>query len=305
MYYPVYGLLYLISLIPLRILFVVSDAIYLLLYYIIGYRKEVVMSNLGIAFPEKSQAEKLAIAKKFYRNFIDNFIETIKMFSAGNEYLQKRCTGNWEVLHDLYKTGKSCNVLLGHMFNWELGNHVASMEMNFEFLVVYMPISNKVLNRIFLKLREKGKTRLLSAHNMHKDMLPFRNRQYALALVADQNAAHPNRAYWLNFFSRPAPFVMGPEKSSRAGGLAVVFCHFEKLRRGYYKAVLTLKTDNPAELPEGALTVSYVRYLENVIRTDPSMWLWTHRRWKHDWRPGYKKLWIDDQPPLTGQEPVS
>lgn len=296
MYYLIYGFLYLISLLPLRILFIAADAIYILLYHFIGYRKEVVMNNLGIAFPEKSQDEKIEIAKQFYRNFIDNFIETIKMLSAGNEYLKRHCTGNWELLHELYKKGKSCTVLLGHVFNWELGNRVVSMQIDYDFLVVYMPISNKAINRLFLKLRKKGKTHLLSAHNMRNDMMPFRNRQYILALVADQNPPNPARAYWLNFFGKPAPFVTGPEKGARMSSLPVVYCNIEKVRRGYYNVVLTLETESPNLLPEGALTINYVRYLEKIIRRQPEMWLWTHRRWKHDWHPRYAKLWIDDKP---------
>ena len=296
MYYLLYGFLYLISLLPLRVLFVAADAVYILIYYFIGYRKEVVMNNLTIAFPEKSQAEKIKIAKQFYKNFIDSFIETIKMLSASEEYLKRHCTGNWEMLNELHKNGKSCNILLGHMFNWELGNHVVSQQIKYEFLVVYMPISNKVINRLFLKLRKRGKTHLLSAHNMRHDMLPFRNQQYALALVADQNPPNPARAYWLNFFNKPAPFVTGPEKGSRLNDLPVVYCNFEKIRRGYYNVVLTLETESPNLLPEGALTVNYVRNLENAIRRQPDMWLWTHRRWKHGWQPRYAKLWIDDKP---------
>lgn len=304
MYYILYGFLYLLSLMPLRILFVLSDAIYVLLYYFVGYRKEVVMHNLEIAFPEKSPAEKIKISKQFYHNFIDNFIETIKMLSAGNEYLARHCTGNWELLNDLYKKGKSCNILLGHIFNWELGNHVVSLQIDYKFLVVYMPISNKMINRLFLKLRKKGKSHLLSAHNMRSDMMPFRNQQYALALVADQNPANPARAFWCNFFSRPAPFVTGPEKGSKLNNLPVVFCNIEKVRRGYYHVVLTVQTESPALIPEGELTINYVRYLENCIRRQPAMWLWTHRRWKHSWQSQYEKLWIDDKP-VARQETIS
>ncbi|MBE7174044.1 MAG: lysophospholipid acyltransferase family protein [Williamsia sp.] len=302
MYYFVYGFLYLISLLPLRLLFVISDGIYALVYYGIGYRKEVVMRNLDIAFPEKSQAEKSRIAKQFYRNFIDNFIETIKMLSASNAYLRRHLTGNWQMLDELYKKGKSCNVLLGHMFNWELANHVVSLETKHKFLVVYMPIASKLINRLFLKLRSKGKTHLLSAHNMRNDMLPYRNELYALVLVADQNPAFPNRAYWLNFFSQPAPFVKGPEKSARANELPVVFCHFEKTKRGYYRAVLHLETEHPTSMPEGELTMKYARYLEGVIRKDPAMWLWSHRRWKHKWQPQYAPSWIDDKPVIESKK---
>src|SRR4051812_44875529 len=102
MYYLVYGLLYLLSLLPLRVLYILSDGLYVLVYHVFGYRRQVVMDNLQLVFPEKTQAERKKIAKKFYHNFIDSFIETIKMVSASNSYIEKRVTGNWEVLNELH-----------------------------------------------------------------------------------------------------------------------------------------------------------------------------------------------------------
>ena len=297
MYYFVYGLLYLISLLPLRILYILSDAAYALIYYGIGYRRDVVMSNLTIAFPDKTEAEKKRIAKKFYHNFIDTFIETIKMISVSDAYILKRFTGNWEVLNDLLKTGKGCQILLGHTFNWEWGNVSMGLQINYNVMAVYMPISNKILDRIFLQLRTRGKTKMLSAHNMRNEILPYKNTQYALGLAADQNPGNPGFAYWLNFFGRPAPFVTGPEKGSRLSNIPVVFCYIEKVKRGYYNAVLSVHEMDPESLPEGALTLRFVKYLENVIRMQPDMWLWTHKRWKHQWSEEYKKLWVDvDEP---------
>ena len=110
MYYLFYGFLYLVSLLPMRVLYIISDAIYVLIYYILGYRKQVVMSNLEIAFPDKTQAERGRIAKKFYHNFIDSFIEVIKLVSAGDDFLQRRFTVDITELNELYATGKSCNI---------------------------------------------------------------------------------------------------------------------------------------------------------------------------------------------------
>lgn len=299
MYYIVYGLLYLISLLPLRFLYILSDAVYALTYYIIGYRREVVMNNLTIAFPEKTEAEKVQIAKKFYHNFIDSFIETIKMISASDSFILRHFTGNWEVLNELYKTGRSCNVLGGHTFNWEWANHSAGLSIDYTLLSVYMPISNKILDRIFLQLRSKGKTRMLSARNMRAEMMPYKNNQYALGLAADQNPGDPAYAYWLNFFGRPAPFVTGPEKSARARDLLVVFCYIRKLRRGYYNIVFFLGEANPTQLPEGVLTVKYVRYIEEMIRKQPDMWLWSHKRFKHTWKEEYREMWVDEEEPIV------
>lgn len=299
MYYIVYGVFYLISLLPLRLLYILSDAVYALIYYIIGYRREVVMNNLTIAFPEKTEAEKVQIAKKFYHNFIDSFIETIKMISASDSFILRHFTGNWEVLNDLYKTGRSCHILGGHTFNWEWANHSAGLSINYTLLAVYMPISNKILDTLFLKLRSKGKTRMLSARNMRAEMMPYKNSQYALGLAADQNPGDPTYAYWLNFFGRPAPFVTGPEKSARARNLLVAFCYIQKLRRGYYNIVFSIGEVNPTQLPEGVLTVKYVRYLEEVIRKQPDMWLWSHKRFKHGWKEEYKEMWVDEREPMV------
>lgn len=296
MYYLIYGSLYLISLLPLRILFVLSDGIYGLIYYVIKYRRDVVMKNLTIAFPQKTEAEKKIIAKKFYHNFIDSLIETLKVISVSDKFLLKHFVANWEVLTALYEKGESCEILMGHTFNWEWGNCAICLNVDYTFLAVYMPIANKTLDRVFLKLRSRGKSKMLSAHHMKREIYPYRNSQYALGLAADQNPGDPSRAYWLNFFGKPAPFVTGPEKGARTRNMPVIFCYIEKPRRGYYKLVLSMGVENPQSMPEGAITLKFARYLEDVIRLQPEMWLWSHKRWKHEWREEYADLWVDEKP---------
>jgi KDO2-lipid IV(A) lauroyltransferase len=293
MYYFFYGLLYLLSLLPMRILYLLSDGLYLLLYYGFGYRKKVVMTNLQIAFPDKTEAERKKIAKKFYRNFIDSFIEVIKLLSASEAFLHKRFTIDTSELNGLYETGKSCQIHLGHTFNWEWGQLVLTKLTRFKILVVYMPITNVLFERLFYKLRTSSGNAFLPANRMREAMEPYQKSQYLLGLVADQNPGNPASSYWLNFFGVPTPFVSGPEKGARAAGLPVVFARIEKPRRGYYHATLKLGTMDASSLPEGELTRNYVRYLESVIRLNPDMWLWSHRRWKHAWKEEYAGMWID------------
>jgi Kdo2-lipid IVA lauroyltransferase/acyltransferase len=297
MYYIVYGILYLISLLPLWVLYIIADGFYLLVYYVVGYRRDIVMNNLLIAFPEKTEEERIRIAKKFYHNFIDNFIEAIKMLSASDKWVFKHFKANYEVVEELYKTGKSCHLLLGHTFNWEVGNHAVGLRIPYKFLVVYMPITNKVIDRIFYKMRTRGKTVLLSAFQMRKDMMQHRNSLYALALAADQNPSNAEKAYWLNFFGRPTAFIPGPEKGAKSGNLPVGFCYITKPKRGYYQLHFSIAELNPAELAPGELTIRFVRYLEKVIRENPDMWLWSHRRWKLSWKEDYRKQWIDTEEP--------
>jgi Kdo2-lipid IVA lauroyltransferase/acyltransferase len=261
----------------------------------LGYRKKVVMDNLAIAFPDKTEAERKKIAKKFYHNFIDSFIEVIKLVSAGDAFLQKRFTVDISELNDLYETGKSCQIHLGHTFNWEWGQLVLARLTKYKIMVVYMPITSAVLEKLFYKLRTRSGNVFLPATNMREAIAPYLQTRYALGLVADQNPGNLKAAYWLNFFGKPTAFVSGPEKGARATGMPVVFACIEKPRRGYYHATVKLATEDSSQLREGALTLNYVRYLEEVIRRNPDMWLWSHRRWKHAWKDEYAPMWIDTQ----------
>jgi len=300
MYYLVYGLLFLVSLLPMRVLYGLADIIYVFVYYVFGYRKEVVMSNLGIVFPEKPIKDRVIIAKKFYQNFIDAFIESLKMITASDSFLKKRFTANWSTIEELYETGRSCQIHLGHTFNWEWGNYVLSLNTGYKVLVVYMPIRNVIFEKLFYKLRTRSGSAMLPATNMARAIVPYRNVQYLLGLVADQTPGNSENAYWLNFFGRPTPFVNGPEKGARAGNFPVVYAYIEKRKRGHYHAVVEVATEEPNSLPEGELTRQYVKYLEGVIRKNPDMWLWTHRRWKKEWKEEFINLWIDTLPPPGG-----
>ncbi len=304
MYYIVYGALYLLSLLPMPILYLLSDFFFVLIYHVFGYRRNVVESNLRIAFPEKSDREIKSISKKFYGNFVDNFIETLKYISASNEFLRKRFSGDAEVLNTLYEKGKRCQVHMGHNFNWELANLSISFFSPYVFLGVYMPVKNKVIDRLLRGLRSKNGTVLLPATNMKETMLQYRDQQYLLGLIADQVPGNVSKAYWLNFFNKPTPFVQGPERGARSGNVPVVFANIEKRKRGYYHINLELASEEPANLPVGELTRRYRDYLEVVIRRNPDMWLWSHRRWKREWKEEYRDRWIDSNEPNIANAPA-
>lgn len=298
MYYVVFIPLYLLSLLPLPVLYLLSNFVSALNWYIIGYRKKVVLDNLRIAFPEKTEAERKAIAKRFYRNFVDNFIETIKLISASKEFIAKHFQLDSDPFKELYRSGRKCQLHLGHNFNWEMANVSMPPHTDYKFIVVYMPIKSKAMDRLFMYLRSRTGSIMLPATNMRNAIVPYRNEQYMLALVADQAPGDVSRAYWLNFFGHPTPFVRGPESGARVGDIPVVFVKLYKVKRGYYRAYIEVGTDSPRDLPEGELTRRYISFLEKAIREHPDMWLWSHRRWKHPWKPEYKKLWIGtEQPP--------
>lgn len=296
MYYIVYGSLYLLSLLPMWLLYGFSDAVALLLYAVIRYRRGVVLSNLRIAFPEKTDLERRRIAKRFYRNFTDNFIETIKLLSAGPAFLQRRLVlDNPELLDHFYDQGRKLQVHLGHLFNWEIGNVAIPRLTRYPFLVAYMPLENRAFERLFLHLRSRTGSIPLPATRMQRAILPYRNQQYILALVADQSPGGPENSYWLNFFGQPTPFVRGPERGARIGDIPAVFARFYKSGRGLYRVQLITIADHPAQLPEGELTRRYRRLLEEAIRQQPDNWLWSHKRWKFAWTPELSPFWIDDE----------
>lgn len=254
----VYGLLYLFSLLPLRFLYLFSDVAYALLYYVIGYRKKVVYYNLSIAFPKKTVAQREAIAKRFYHNFTDSFIETIKAISASPQFIREHFTGDFSVFHQLHEKGvQKVQLHSGHNFNWEYGNLSLPLQLPYLFLGVYMPITSKVLDKIFYKLRGRTGGRLLSATNIRSELLPYRHDKYVIALIADQNPGHPANAFWVNFFGRPTPFLRAPENGARRGNIPVVFCHFRKEKRGYYRIYFSLADQNPATTKVGELTSRY------------------------------------------------
>jgi Kdo2-lipid IVA lauroyltransferase/acyltransferase len=296
MYYLIYGFLYLLSLLPMWILYRLSDILYVLIFYVFGYRKTVVLQNLAIAFPEKTEKERIRIAKEFYKNFIDTFIETIKLFSASEAWMRKRFTIDTNVLNELYRAGRRVQVHLGHNFNWELASLAVCSFSPFVFLAVYMPIENKPVDRIFKKLRSRTGAIFIPATDMRKSLVPHRHDQYLLALIADQVPGNMNKAYWLNFFGRPTPFVQGPERGAVAGNIPVVFAAISKVKRGYYTCRLELAAENPGTMQQGELTRMYRDFLEEVIRESPDMWLWSHRRWKRDWKPEYVSRWVDNVP---------
>jgi KDO2-lipid IV(A) lauroyltransferase len=292
MYYISFALLYLVSLLPLRVLYIVSDFIYIIVYYIIGYRKEVVFGNLALAFPEKTAADRKAIAKKFYHNFIDNWIEVIKMISISEKAILKRISRDLTAFEHIHKQDRSCHMLMGHLFNWEWCNAGVPTGVPFKTLVAYSPISSKILDRLFLYTRQRFGCILLPNNDMRRSLMPYRHSRYLLALVADQNPPAPEKSYWLNFMGVPTAFLQGPERGARLGNLPVVFLPVIKVRRGYYEIKGILLDNDPRSLKEGELTRKYVTALEEIVREYPELYLWSHKRWKNPWKEGYRELWI-------------
>ncbi len=296
MYYLIYVPLFLLSLLPLRLLYVLSDLISFFLFRVFGYRRKVIEANLLIAFPEKTVAERNSTAKKFHRNFTDSFIETLKCLSASKNFYDKHCTTDFTLFDKMAAEGKSCQMHACHQFNWEWVNLHWSIHVKQPLVIVYMPLSSKPLDRLFLKLRTKFGTVMLSATESRKAFVAWRNKTHMLALIADQKPAAPTFSYWLYFFGRPTPFVTGPEKNAMMKKCPVIFGRVAKPKRGQYDSTLVLACEDAAALKPGELTLLYRDFIEDAIRRQPDMYLWSHKRFKYEWDESYRNIWIDKKP---------
>lgn len=295
MYYILYGFLYLLSLLPFFILYRLSDFVYFLLYHVFGYRKEIVINNLSIAFPEKTEAEKKAIARQFYKNLVDTFIESIKMISMSGKTFDKHCTMDCAAANALGAAGKNIQFHSGHQMNWEYANWAGARNVSIPWVGIYQPISNKAVHRIFYNMRARFGTVLVSTKEFKNVMHSFLKSQYSLALAADQNTG-PDKGYWMYFFSRPVPFISGPDKGALKNNTAVVFVNFVKKKRGYYHLETKVVAESTENFSPGELTRLYRDFLEETIRRQPSNYLWTHRRWRHEYTSQFENLWMDEKP---------
>lgn len=284
MYFIYFICCYLISLLPLRILYLLSDMIHFIIYHLAGYRKQVVMKNLLQAFPEKSDDERIWIAKEFYRNLSDMMVESVKMISISPKNLDKRFSGDLSLLDTLEKEGRGYQIHLGHYFNWEWANLFIKTKVTLPFLVTYMPLSNHAADRLFLKIRSRFGSIMIPANNVQHAMKPWQDRPFINVLVADQNPGNPRRTYWYPFLNKMTAFYKGPELSARRRNMPVVYGEISKMKRGKYHIVLKLITDDPRREKEGFITERFIQLLEMGIRERPENWIWSHRRWKHAWK---------------------
>jgi Kdo2-lipid IVA lauroyltransferase/acyltransferase len=298
MYYIIYPILYLFSLLPFFILYRISNFFAFLLFHVVKYRKDIILNNLKIAFPEKTEQERIKIAKKFYLYFTDALLESLKFISISKKQLLKRSTGSFDLINNLIDKGYNINLMAGHQFNWEYANLLYSINLKIPFVGIYVNISNKALAKIFFDMRSRYGTILMDSLAFKTNRHSVFEKQYMLALAADQNPKFPTHGYWLNFFGHPTPFSSGPEKGAIKNNAAVVFVGFKKVKRGHYSFDTTLLSEEGGKTKEGELTLLYRDVLEKTIKQDPANYLWSHRRFKFEWKGEYKDLWIDNSMPI-------
>lgn len=283
-FYLFYGLVWTLSWLPLGALYLISDLLYFVVYYIVRYRRKVVRENLLRSFPDKSEAEIVKIEKDYYLHLTDTFIETIKLLHISDEEIKKRMYfPNPEELGRFFDAGKSVVILLGHYGNWEW---ITSVYLNYKNAVggeLYRPLNNKKIDAFFLKLRSRFGTVNIPKNDALRAIVGYRRegKTFGLGFIADQTPSANNLHYWANFLNQDTPFLNGPERIARSGNYAVVYFDVQKLKRGYYRCDIMTLTENAKETAENELTDKYVELFEKTILRNPAYWLWSHKRWKH------------------------
>lgn len=269
-----------LSLMPLWILHRISDVLYILTYYLIGYRKKVVFGNIEKAFPERSEQERIDLAKGFYRNFCDVIMESTKLFSISEKELSKRM-----ILHDLgnllpyYEQGRSIIGMISHVSNWEW-MVISDRVMKHRSLGIMTPLTNAFIHQKVVASRTRFGCRAIPKSKI-ANVISDEYEPTVYFFASDQSPHRATSAYWTDFFGIDTPVQYGAEKFAKQYDLPVFHFRISRVKRGYYEVQNTLLEEDPVNAAYGSILDRYSVELEAHIRNNPSDWLWTHRRWKH------------------------
>lgn len=287
MYRVVFLLFQGVSLLPMSFFHALSEIAVFILTHVIQYRRDVIEQNIRTVFPNHSSKEVNQLINHFYRNFADTFTESIKLLSLSKAQIDKRCTIDFSVVRQLMQEGKSVQLMAAHQFNWEYVNQVIPGQIPGPYYLVYRTIQSSVFNQLFLFLRSRqgGKPVAAEAFAAARDQIFA--QPAALILGADQNPSQPDRAIWIEFFGKATPFHPGPAKGAIAKNTAMVMLNLTRKKRGYYHLDATLITRDCANYTPEQLTWLYKKETERLILENPSNYLWSHRRWRHQWQPSY------------------
>lgn len=284
-----YSLLYiwvkLHALLPMRVLYVLADFLYIIIYRVLRYRLKVVRRNLAASFPEKSEQERRAIERGFYHHFADYIVETLKLAHISLEELQRRAyVQNPEVVDRLMDAGHPCCLLLmGHYGNWEWYSGSTTRFADAVMYQIYRPLNNKAVDKLFIWLRTKFGSRVISKYETGREVVRLqRNKVRSVVIfLADQTPSRQNLHYWTSFLNQDTAILTGAERLARKLDTPVIYLDVQMLRRGYYTLELQLLAEHPKETPENWITEEYARRMECSILRNPAGWLWTHKRWKY------------------------
>lgn len=278
-----YPIIWLISILPFRLLYIFSDFIYFLVYFILGYRKKIVRNNIAISLPHLSNKERLDIEKKFYKHLCDMFLEMIKTMSISREEMEKRFVfKNLDLYLELEKKGKSIALLCAHYASYEWAVSM-NYHITFEGYGIYKKLSNKYFDKLVIDIRSKYRATLITTRETIS-VIESNKRSNKLAvygLASDQSPQKSKANHWTNFMGIDVPVHTGAEMIAKRFDMNVIFLKNKKVKRGYYEATFELMAENPCEEPNFSISDDFLKRVEKQILEAPEFYLWTHNRWKH------------------------
>nr|WP_322624793.1 lipid A biosynthesis acyltransferase [uncultured Flavobacterium sp.] len=284
-YILAYPILWGISKLPFPLLYFFSDCIYVLVYHIIGYRKNVVRENMKLALPQLTKKEQRKVEKQFYHHFCDSFLEMIKTLSISDKEINERFVfTNLEVIHELEKEGKSVSVLIGHYasYEWLLLMHT-HLEEGYKGYGIYKPIKNVYFDNLVKKMRSHFNAELLGI----KEVIPTMRKNNRTGekgfygFITDQSPTLTSAIHWGKFFEQEVPIQIGGEMLAKKLGLNMAYAKIEKIKRGYYQCTFIKVEGDIKQIPNYDVTDGFMQMLEEQIRKEPAYYLWTHKRFKH------------------------
>lgn len=286
LYNIIYGIFYLVSKLPYRALYVISDIANLVLYHIVRYRRDIVRRNITSAFPEKSLEECISIERGFYKWFCDYFVETVKLMSVSRQELLSRIEFRGiDKIEECFDRGQTCAGILGHYGNWELLSATGLVIKKHPEAVIgliYHPLRSQLFDRLFINMRQSMGGVCVPKKDILRYLVSFRsqNLMNLFGYIADQAPRYRNIHLWLPFLNHDTPVFTGAERIMRKMNNAVFYIDVERPERGKYIYTFKLMTDKPGEMPEFEITKKFFVMLEQTIRREPRFYLWSHNRWK-------------------------
>lgn len=279
-YRSVYIIVYALSLLPMGFLYAIASFTFFLSYYIIGYRKAVVIQNIARSFPERRYGEIQAIVKKFYVCFVSYFAEIIKSVSVPPEVLDRKIVfENLELIDHYVNSGRNVIACMGHCGNWEMLNFMP-YKIRHEMYAVYKPLGSETMNRLMVKLRSRFGMKLIPDREIIRHILTKNPPPAVYLFLSDQCPHIKKEKYRFTLLNQETYLFTGMEKVARKGRTAVVYLNITQLSKGNYKIVCLPVCSTAESMGEGEITQKYIDLLTENIREEPYGWLWTHRRWK-------------------------
>ena len=278
-----YPLLWLVSRLPFRFLYLLSDGVYQLLYHIIGYRKKVVRQNLALVFPEKSDEERLQIEKKFYKHLCDMFLEMAKTLGITNEQMSKRYVfTNIEVFQKLENDGKNIMIMMPHYASWEWVFSLNQL-VNSKAYAIYQPIQNKYFDKLVRDIRSKYGTTLIKTYESRKIIADAKKASelITVGIISDQSPMLNRARHWAKFMGILVPIHVGAEEICKNTDMIPVYLKVKKTGRGYYQATFKTLAEDPKEVEDYKISEAFMKEVEAAIHEAPEYYFWTHKRWKH------------------------